>query len=99
MTTDMEITWLTDDTIRVQAVLKDFDGSLLTPSSQEVIIYNPLGVAQGTFGSPTLDGTGTYRIDYGIQSDGQKGNWKVSWKALAGTYPAREVKYFEVAEG
>jgi uncharacterized protein YfaS (alpha-2-macroglobulin family) len=100
----MEITWLTDDTVRVSAVIRDFpevgetEGDLLDPTSNTVIFYDPDGVAQGT---PTAGsvGQGTYNADFIIPSDALTGQWKVSWKCLFGSYPAREILYFEVAEG
>jgi uncharacterized protein YfaS (alpha-2-macroglobulin family) len=95
----MKITWVTDDTVRVEAVITDFDGTLLTPTSHSIIFYNPSGSAVGTTTTPTNDGTGTYRYDYVIGTAAPKGIWKISWKILSGTYPARETINFNVAEG
>ena len=96
--TNMEVTWLTDDTVRVQAVIKDFDGTLLDPTSNEVIVYAPSGANMGTL-SATQRGSGTYSADYVIPVASVSGVWKISWKALSGTFPAREVIDFIVAEG
>lgn len=95
----MKITWLTDDTIRVEAVFKDFDGTLFTPDSHSIIFTDSAGSARGTVTAPTLVGTGTARTDYITPAAGPKGVWKVSWKALSGSYPVREIGYFTVAEG
>jgi len=98
----MKITWLIDDTIRVQATCYDFDAALFDPDSHQIIVTNPAGSAMGTYtqgstGFGTV-GTGTFRYDYVIPSDGVAGIWKVSWKALSGTYPAREIANFMVAK-
>jgi len=98
MSQNLEITYLTDDTVRIQATITDFDGALLDPTSDTVVIYDPSGTNMGTY-TTTQVGTGTYRVDYGIPSSGTAGFWKVSWKILSGTYPAREIAYFHVGEG
>jgi len=98
MSVNMEITYLTDDTVRIQYISYDFDGSLMTPTSDELVIYDPSGTNMGTH-TTTNDGTGTYRADYYIPSDGTAGQWKVSCKVLSGTWPAREIGYFQVCEG
>lgn len=95
---NLNITWLRDDTIRVECVCKNFAGALYDPDSHVVIMYDPSGTNMGTL-STSKTGTGTYTADYSIPAAGTAGNWKVSWKALSGTVPAREIIYFKVAEG
>lgn len=72
------------DTIRVKASLTDFDGSILTPDSQEVALYDPSGTVRDTEVSPTMDGPGVYHADLDIPEEvdlvGKDGNWKVVWK-------------------
>jgi len=99
MSMNMQVTWLTDDTARIQAITKDFDENLYDPSSHEVKIYDPTGLARGTISSVGSLGTGTYYYDYPVPSAGPAGVWKVSWKVLSGTYPAREIINFMVSEG
>jgi hypothetical protein len=99
MTRNMRVTWLTDDSIRVQAVTTDFDGDLYEPDNHLIVITDPLGSVRGSITSVDTVGTGTYKVDYCIPEDAEIGSWKISWKALVGTVPAREIAYFEVAEG
>ncbi|MCW3992757.1 MAG: MG2 domain-containing protein [Candidatus Bathyarchaeota archaeon] len=69
------------ETIRVRATLTDYDGSALTPDSQEVALYGPDGAQQGQSTSPVSEGGGVYYVDFEIPSGGAKGNWKAVWKA------------------
>ena len=98
MSQNLKITWIRDDTIRVQAVITDFDGSLLDSTSDAIVVYDPVGTNMGTVTSAHA-GTGTYTADYSVPSGGTAGIWKVSWKILAGTWPSRETVNFHVAEG
>jgi uncharacterized protein YfaS (alpha-2-macroglobulin family) len=97
MSQNLKITWIRDDTVRVQAVLTDFDGTLLTPTSDAVVFYDPVGTNMGTV-TTAQAGTGTYTADYSIPSGGTAGIWKVSWKILSGTWPSREVIHFHVGD-
>ncbi len=97
MSTNLRITYLRDDTIRVQAVIKDFDSVLIDPDSNTVIVYDPVGTNMGTIPASKA-GTGTYTADYAIPADGTAGVWRLSWKALNGTWPARESINFLVGE-
>jgi len=98
MSQNLKITYLTDDTVRIQATITDFDGTLLDPDSDVVVIYDPAGTNMGTIDTSNV-GTGTYTADYSVPSSGTAGFWKVSWKVLSGTWPAREIAYFHVSEG
>ncbi len=98
MSQNIQITYLTDDTVRIRAIITDFDGSLLDPTSDVVVIYDPAGTNMGTVTTSKV-GTGTYTADYSVPASGTAGDWKVSWKILSGTRPAREIAYFHVAEG
>jgi hypothetical protein len=94
----MSITWVTDDTVRVENVITDFDDSLLDPDSNTVVFYDPFGANMGTVSAVKV-GAGTYYADYAIPAAGTVGTWRCSWKALVGTYPARESLTFQVCEG
>ncbi len=92
-----QITFLRDDTIRIQAVLRDFDGNLFDPDTNTVVVYDPMGTNMGTK-SVTRVGAGTYYADYSIPSGGTAGVWTCDWKALAGSFPTREKIGFFVGE-
>ncbi len=98
MSSNLQITYVRDDTVRVQAIIKDLDGDLTDPTSNTIIVYDPSGTNMGTV-SASRGGTGTYTADYIIPAAGTAGVWKISWKTLAGTWPARETIDFLVAEG
>ena len=84
-------------TVRIKNTLTDYDGSKLTPDSQEVKIYDPVGGLKHTETSPTLESEGVYYVDYTIPSDGEEGGWKVVWKAVKGGKPNINVFIFEVS--
>ena len=98
---NLKLTWLTDDTVRIQTLTYDFDEALFEPTTHVVKIYDPTGSLRGSIVPPNIGttGTGTYYYDYVIPSDAPAGVWKTSWKVLSGTYPAREIIHFKVAEG
>ena len=97
MSTNLRITYLRDDTVRVQAIIKDFDGALYDPDENIVVVYDPVGTNMGSL-TAAAAGSGTYTADYIIPGAGTAGMWKISWKALSGSYPARETIYFLVGE-
>lgn len=85
-------------TVRIKNTLTDYDGSALTPDSQEVRIYDPDGTeVSGSPFMPTLESEGVYYVDYTIPADGKTGKWKVVWKAVEGTKPNIDVFTFDVS--
>ena len=74
-------------TVRIKNTLTDYDGSPLTPDSQEVRIYDTDGIEvdygdTNEYFTPDLESEGVYFIDYIIPADGKVGKWKVNWKAI-----------------
>lgn len=53
-------------TIRIKNTLTDYDGSPLTPDSQDVRFYDPDGNLRFFTTSPTLESVGVYYVDYKI---------------------------------
>lgn len=79
-------------TVRLKNTLTDYDGSPLTPDSQEVRIYDPDGTEvdygdENKFFTPKLESEGVYYLDYIIPVNGKPGKWKAVWKAVIGTTP------------
>ena len=99
MSENLTLIWLQDDTIRIQATIRDFDDTLVDPDSHQIIIYNPLAVAMGTYTGPSRVSLGIFTQDYAIPSAGPSGDWKISWRATFGAFNSREIGYFKVAEG
>jgi len=104
---NMKITWLTDDTIRVCATFYDYDGTtLVNPPTQQLIYYDPTGLARGTASHGTMNpgsiSLGYWCNDFAIPAAGPIGDWKLSWRityvAGGGTFPVREVVFFKVTE-
>ncbi len=96
---NMTVTWLRDDTIRVTAEILDYDSNAIVPDSNTVVVYDPFGTVMGTLSVSTNGGSNLFKADYIIPAAGTIGEWKVSWKSMFGTYPAREAVYFMVGEG
>jgi len=73
------------ETIRIKAILTDYDGDKFTPDSQEIHIYDPSGNdVSGSPFTPTQLDTGVYYVDYSIPSDADEGTYKVVWIATKG---------------
>lgn len=84
-------------TVRIKNTLTDYDGSKLTPDSQEVKIYDPDDTLKDTNTNPTLESEGVYYVDYTIPSDGKEGTWKVVWKAVKDSKPNIDISTFDVS--
>jgi len=82
--------------IRIQNTITDFDGTSLTPDSQEIKIYDPDGTLKTTDTSPTLEETGVYYVQYDIDSSDKAGTWKVVWKVTKSLKSSVEVFVFLV---
>ena len=67
MSQNLKITWIRDNTIRVQAVITNFNGSLLNSTSNAIVVYDPVGTNMGTVTSAHA-GTGTYTANYSVPS-------------------------------
>jgi uncharacterized protein YfaS (alpha-2-macroglobulin family) len=86
------------ETIRIKCTMKDYDGSLFTPDSQEVKIYDPNGVLKETNISPILESEGVYHINYTIGENETVGDWKCIWKATKNDLISIEECAFNVRE-
>jgi len=86
------------ETITVQATIKDLDGNLVDPDSQEVKVYDPNGTLQATYTSPTQQSTGVYRQSHTTSTSDTPGLWQFHWKTVKGTHTEREVLKVYVAE-
>lgn len=95
LSANFKVTFLTDDTVRVEATIKDFSGALTNPTSNTVIVSDPAGTIMGTL-SAVSAGTGLFTADYVVPAGGTAGVWSCSWKALFGAYPVREKIGFQV---
>lgn len=73
------------DTIQVQATLRDYHGNVLTPTYQEITLYDSSGTQKALEKSPTAEGSGIYHVDFVIPADGDPSkddkDWTVVWKA------------------
>ncbi len=102
---NLKVTWLTDDTIRACATFYDYEETLVNPPTQELIYYDPEGLARGTASHSTMNpgsiSLGHWCNDFPIPIAGPIGDWKLSWRATytagGGTFPIREIAYFKVA--
>jgi len=83
-------------TVRIKATLTDYDGTALTPDSQEVKIYDSNGILRENNTSPTNLSEGVYCVDYTVPEDAVEGTWKVVWKAVKEMKPHINVLNFEV---
>ena len=84
-------------TIRVKTTIKDFDGNLLDPDSQEVRIYDSKGnEVSGSPFSPTKVSEGVYFVDYVLSEDAEEGTWKVVWKIVKSNKPSIGILTFDV---
>jgi len=74
------------ETVPIENTLTDYDGTPLTPDSQNVKWYDDVenGTLQYTDNAPTLIETGKYRSKYTLPTDAKLGKWKVVWTAVKG---------------
>ncbi len=86
------------DTFGLKATFTGEDGSLLDPDSQEIKIYDSSGNLMDTITDPSKVSTGVWKFYWNLPDAGPLGEWKVTWKAVSGTYTEREHFYFEVKQ-
>jgi len=72
------------NTLKVKAILTDFDGAPLTPDTHEIKVYDPTNLLKETQTSPTLESSGVYYIKYTLPSGGPAGIWAFTWKVAKG---------------
>jgi len=84
------------ETVRIQNVMKDFDGSPLNPDSQEVKIYDPTGVLKATYTSPVKEADGIYHVDHTTSESDVAGKWTCVWKVVANNITSIEIYTFQV---
>ena len=84
-------------TVQIQNTIKDFDGTLITPTSQSITIKDGGGNVIQTYTSPTAVSTGVYTQNYQTPANGTTGTWVVEWKVTYGTYDRIERTSFQLA--
>jgi uncharacterized protein YfaS (alpha-2-macroglobulin family) len=84
------------ETVRIQNTMKDYDGSPLTPDSQEVKIYDPNGVLKATYTSPVKEADGVYHIDHTTSESDSAGEWTCVWKVIKNDIVSIEAYTFQV---
>ncbi len=84
-------------TVQIQNTIKDFDGTLITPTSQSITIKDGGGNTIQTYTTPTLVSTGIYTQNYQTPTNGTTGTWIVEWKVTYGTYDSIERTSFQLA--
>ncbi len=84
-------------TVQIQNTIKDFNGDLITPTSQTITIKDGGGNTIQTYTSPTLVSTGVYTQNYQTPANGTVGTWIVEWKVTYGTYDSIERTSFQLA--
>ncbi len=86
----VNITIIRGSSIQVQNTIKDFDGTLIDPTSQTITIKDSGGNIIQTYTSPTKVSTGVYTQNYQTPTNGTVGTWVVEWKVTYGSYDSIE---------
>jgi uncharacterized protein YfaS (alpha-2-macroglobulin family) len=88
-------TVLLGSTVRVSAVIRDFDNStLLDPSSHSLTIYDPNNILKSTVTSVTYESAGHYHYDYPVPASGTVGLWTLYWSITnAGTTSIQDTQF------
>ena len=86
------------DSIRMQATLKDYDGTALDPDSHSVKLYDPSETERDSDTNPTQSDAGVYYSDLTIPSSGTVGLWKVWWEITIDSKTKQAVYEFYVGE-
>jgi len=93
----LKIVVIRGSTIRVENVIKDFDGALLDPDSHIIKLLKADGIQQGTdYTGPTKTAVGNYYQDMAIPADGTAGEWTVEWKVTKSSKDSIERVQFKV---
>jgi hypothetical protein len=74
------------ETIRYKCQFKDFDDTIIQPTTHTITVTNPSGSTVHSDSSPTWDSENQlYYTDFTIPADGSEGNYKIVWKATYGS--------------
>ncbi len=93
------MSYLRNDTIRLEAEIRDFDNNLVDPPNVEVNIYKPDGSPAEDPITPSRESEGHYYVDYAIPETADEGPWRAEWSCMIQSKPHREVAYFSVTSG
>jgi len=87
-------------TIRLRGLLKDFDGSPLTPDTKEIKVSDASGDVVATINDVDilLESEGIYYYDFVIPSGKVAGKWFHKWLVSKDDKPDIRVMEFEVVE-
>ena len=93
----VNISVIRGSTLQIQNTIKDFDATLIDPTSQSITIKDGGGSTIQTYTSPTKVSTGVYTQNYQTPTNGTVGTWTVEWKVTYGTYDSIERSTFTLA--
>jgi len=87
------------NTIRIPALITDYDGSAMDPDSHAIRLLKPDETQEGgDMTSPTQNGTGDFHQDVDIPETGVEGEWKVEWEiSVSGKLTSERIPFRVVA--
>jgi len=86
------------DTIRITAIFRDNNGTLVDPTSPQYDVRKPDGTTYVTISDLQKIGTGSYQADIDTSLDADLGYWRVRAWGTYNTHRILEAEKFEIVD-
>ena len=84
------------DSVKFKATIKDENGVLFDPDSQNIVLKDPRKTSRSTTTNPTHLSLGVFEAAFIIPTSGPDGVWQIEWMTITGGEPEKERFYFTV---